>query len=371
MSLSARLLLIPVEFYCFERLGQGNNVSLRILLRMSQTLPHIAFASPLGLLVIFCAQISFAALPPLSPSTSDESDDEEVIPTNEVIIRDSIDENEEESPKPTIRYHEINRERKAGIASTIQTSISRLLRSVLTANETFSFWNFMVCTSYSTIFILFLTKNGIPVSQTEIYLWLLLTVIYSILLIALLYVGILLLTALSPGLKRRKDSNALAIRLLGTCALLAWIFIERIVSFAVVARTASVYKDSHENGEYKLYSYRRDALDYVVSELLPVLCLLFIMRRRRRGIQPSDVLIIHSFISNVFGSMGVLSASEEDHGDSDVAGTEGGALGSRRFQSYGGSKQDSFPPGSVKAVRMGAGIGRVASSSGPPPYQRT
>ena len=369
LSLLARLLLLPVEFYCFGKLDEENSIPLRILLRTSQSLPHIAFASSLGLLVIFCAQISFAALPPLSPSVSDESDEEETVPAHEVIMRGSIDEeNEEESPNVVRRrQQETKRKKRTSMGQTISTSISRFLRTVLASKQTFSLWNFVVLTSYSTIFVILSTKNGIPVSQSEIYLWTLLTAIYSFLLLVLFYVGTLLLKALSPGLKRRKDSNALAVRLLGTWGLLACIFLERTISFAVAAHTAVVYKDTDETGERKLYSYRRDALDYGVSELIPVVCLLFMMHRRRRGEMPSDVLVINSFIHNVFGSMGVLSASgEEEPGETDTtASADGGALGSRRFQSYGGSKHDS--PGTSSRV---GGIGRAASSSGPPKHSR-
>ena len=165
--------------------------------------------------MIFCAQISFAALPPLSPSVSDESDEEETtVPSHEVIMRDSIEEeeNEEESPN-ALRRRQKNAKRKKtrSIGQKVTTSVSRFLRAVLASKQTFSLWNFIVLTSYSTIFVILSTKNGIPVSQSEIYLWILLTTIYSFLLLVLFYVGTLLLKALSPGLKRRKDSNALAV----------------------------------------------------------------------------------------------------------------------------------------------------------------
>lgn len=287
-----------------------------------------------------------------------------------MLARDSIEEeNEQESPNVK-KSQETKQKTRVSITRTIYISISRFLRMVLASKQTFPIWNFVVLTSYSTIFVMLSTKNGIPVSQTEIYLWILLTAIYSFLLVALFYVGALLLRALTPGLKRRKDSNALALRLLGTCALLAWIFIERIISFAFAAHTALVYNDSDEKGERKLYSYKRDALDYGISELLPVLCLLFMMHRRRRGEMPSDVLIIHSLLNNVFGSMGVLSA-EEERGDADVVSSESGALGSRRLHaSYGGPKNESFPPGSSRTTASGGGIGRVASSNGPPLHPR-
>ena len=322
--------------------------------------------------MIFCAQISFAALPPLSPSVSDESDEEETtVPSHEVIMRDSIEEeeeNEEESPNALRRRQkDAKRKKTRSIGQTVTTSVSRFLRAVLASKQTFSLWNFIVLTSYSTIFVILSTKNGIPVSQSEIYLWILLTTIYSFLLLVLFYVGTLLLKALSPGLKRRKDSNALAVRLLCTWGLLACIFLERSISFGIAAHTAVVYKDTDETGDRKLYSYRRDALDYGVSELIPVVCLLFMMHRRRRGEMPSDVLIINSFINNVFGSMGVLSASgEEETGEMDAGSSaEGGALGSRRFQSYGGSRQHDSPSNSRVA-----GIGRAASSSGSVKHSR-
>ena len=354
------MLLIPVEFYCFGQLKQDNDIPLRILLRISQTLPHIAFASSLGLLVVFCARVSFAALPPLSPSSIDGSDEEEIIPTHEVTQRDSLEEGiEDESPINQKRSPPVNRKKNTICASKIHLSVSRFLRAVLASKHTFPLWNFFVLTSYSAIFLLLSAKDGTPISQAEIYIWFLLTAIYVTLFAALLYVGMLLLKALSPGFKRRKDSNALAVRLLATCMLLAAIFIERIVNFAIAAYSAVVYDDSYDNGERKLFSYRRDAIDYGVAELLPVLCLLFMMHRRRRGEMPSDVLIMNSFIHSVFGS--VLS-TEEDVDVGDGGSTEGGALNPRKFQSYGGSRLDSNPPGSNRG-RSG-GIGRVASSSG-------
>jgi hypothetical protein len=241
---------------------------------------------------------------------------------------------------------------------------------VLASKQTFPLWNFVVLTAYSTIFVVISAKNGVPLSQGEMYLWIFLTAIYFSLLVALLYVGTLLIKALRPGLKRRKDSNALAVRLLGTCALLAWMFFERIISFGTVAHWAFRDWASGDNGEQKLSSYRKDAIQYGISELLPVFCLLFIMHRRKRGDMPSDVLIIHSFMNNLFGSMGVLSASEDEHPDvtltSSDAGnvsSETGTLGtSRRFQSYGGTLHDSFQSG-----RSGGLVtGRATSSSGAP-----
>ena len=333
---------------------------------MSQTLPHIAFASSLGLLVIFCAQVSFAALPPLSPSSIDGSDEEEIIPTHEVTQRDSIEEKiEEESSINRKRSPSVNRKINTNCASKIHRPVSRFFRAILASKQTFPLWNFFVLISYSAIFLLLSAKNGTPISQAEIYIWFLLTAIYVTLLAALLYVGMLLLKALSPGFKRRKDSNALAVRLLATCMLLAAIFIERIVNFAIAAHSAVVYDDSYDHGERKLFSYRRDAMDYGVTELLPVFCLLFMMHRRRRGEMPSDV-IMNSFIHSVFGS--VLS-TEEDGDVGDVGSAEGGAMNPRKFQTYGGSRLDSFPPGSNRG-RSG-GIGRAASSSGQPKLPRS
>ena len=43
-----------------------------VIFRASQTLPDMAFASAFGLLIVFCAQVAYAALP-LSPQSSDVS----------------------------------------------------------------------------------------------------------------------------------------------------------------------------------------------------------------------------------------------------------------------------------------------------------
>ncbi|KAL3787847.1 hypothetical protein HJC23_000389 [Cyclotella cryptica] len=379
-SLLARLLLLPIEFYCFECLDRDNSgllkVPLQILLRTSQTFPDIVFASSLGLLVIFCAQVAFAALPPLSPNLSDASDDDEVVPTNEILIGDSIDEETEEGVVIDTRRRQENKQKgKRHITSTICTAISRFLKIALASKWTFLLWNVVVLTAYSTIFVVISAKNGVPTSQGEMYLWILLTTVYVSLIVALLYVGTLLMKALRPGLKRRKDSNALAARLLGTCALLAWIFLERIIGFGTVAHWAFVDRTSGGNGEQKLSSYRKDAIQYGISELLPVLCLLFIMHRRRRGDMPSDVLIIHSFMNNLFGSMGVLSASEDEHPDVTTLSSDMGTVSnsdistmgsSRRFQSYGGMLHDTFAP----SRSGGVGTGRATASCGPPLHPR-
>lgn len=379
-SLLTRLILLPVEFYCFECLDGDKSGLLKvpfyIILRASQTFPDVVFASSLGLLVIFCAKVSFAALPPLSPNISDASDDDEVLPTNEILRRDSIDEGIEEGVASVrIRRKENKQKEKRNIASAICTSLSRFLKMVLASKQTFPLWNFALLTAYSTIFVVISARNRVPVYRREMFLWIFLTAIYFSLLVALLYVGTLLMKALRPGLKRRKDSNALAVRLLGTCVLLAWMFFERIISFGTVAHGAFLDWASGDSGEQKLSSYRKNAIQYCLSEMLPVFCLLFIMHRRKRGDMPSDVLIIHSFMNNLFGSMGVLSASEDEHPDvtlsssdaGNVSNAETGTLGtSRRFQSYGGIQHDSFQP-----VRSGVlATGRATSSSGAPLHPR-
>lgn len=330
----------------------------------------------MGLLVTFCAQVSFAALPPLSPTLSEASDDEDATPSHELLARDSSidEENEEASSTERRRQKDIKQKEKTNVTNTICTSISCFWRTVLASRQTFPLWNFLVLTSYATIFVVISTKDEVPVSQGEMYLWVLLTILYSCLLVGLFYVGAILLKALRPGLKRRRDSNALALRLLGTCVVLACIFTERVVSFGIAAQHSFVVNDSDNHSERKLYSYRKDAIQYGLVELVPVLCLLFMMHRRRRGEMPSDVLIIHSFMSNLFGSVGVL-ASEDEHADVTLSASdagnatpESGTLGGRRFQSYGGAKHDSYPPGSRSG--SSGGINRATSSSGPPLHPR-
>ena len=91
----------------------------------------------------------------------------------------------------------------------------------------------------------------------------------------------------------------------------------------------------------------------------------------------SDVLIIHSIINNIFGSSGKLvgGSSYTTQLDTPVTSASGdggsanrvGGLGSRRFQTYGGtSRGDSFPPASASnKPRRNINMPRASSSSGP------
>mmetsp|Transcript_27582 Transcript_27582/g.57591 ORF Transcript_27582/g.57591 Transcript_27582/m.57591 type:complete len:322 (-) Transcript_27582:1055-2020(-) len=104
LALLSRFILIPVETFCFFHVKIISDQSiassvtikstlLRIVLRISQTFPEIAFASALGLLVIFCAQIAFAAMPPLTPESSEVSvhgDDDPETSEDGIAERDSL-----------------------------------------------------------------------------------------------------------------------------------------------------------------------------------------------------------------------------------------------------------------------------------------
>ena len=64
-----------METYCLSQAGSAHRFKygaaiLQILLRICQTLPDLVFASALGILVIFCANIAFAAMPPLTPESA-------------------------------------------------------------------------------------------------------------------------------------------------------------------------------------------------------------------------------------------------------------------------------------------------------------
>jgi hypothetical protein len=102
-------------------------------------------------------------------------------------------------------------------------------------------------------------------------------------------------------------------------------------------------------------SYRRNTIDYAISESLPVLFILFMMHRKTKVVQ-SDVLIMHTFHSirnNLFGSTTRLGVSENPQFDNTIvasASADGtdtarvAGLGARQFQTYGGTKVDSLPP---------------------------
>mmetsp|Transcript_5165 Transcript_5165/g.8123 ORF Transcript_5165/g.8123 Transcript_5165/m.8123 type:complete len:458 (-) Transcript_5165:1015-2388(-) len=308
LALLSRFILLPLEIYFFPNHGDqnisSNIVTIRsILLRISQTLPDVAFASALGLLVIFCAQIAFAAMPPLTPDSREGSirgdDDAEAI-YDGIAERDGVlgegaikgPENIEGNDTTSILKRNSRRAR---------TWCTRLSRTMLASKKTFATWNAIIFTSYTFIFVAALAIPHAPLSMCEISLWILMVAIYSLLFLSLVYVGVLLGNALRPGIAKQKNSNSLAIRLAVTCTLLAIIFVDRVVCFGMVAHHAIADFDGSGHDERIRASYRRSTIDYAISESLPVLFILFMMHRKRKEIRNS-VLILWS----LFGSTGRL-----------------------------------------------------------------
>lgn len=239
---------------------------------------------------------------------------------------------------------------------------ARTSRTILASEKTFAVWNILLSISYTlvTLFLVAAPANPkMPLSVCEISLWSVMVTIYSLLLLSLIFVAALLVKALHPGLGRRKNIVSLAFRLVGTCTLLAIMLIERVVSFGFVAHHVIVDSHSSDRDELIRSDYRRTALEYAVSESLPVLFILFMMHRKRKEVQNSEVLIIHSIMSNMSNLFG--SASPGD-GAGGSAGARAGGLGSRRFQTYGGTRGDSFPPSLANKAR--GNVPRVSSSGG-------
>lgn len=238
---------------------------------------------------------------------------------------------------------------------------ARISRTILASEKTFAVWNILLSISYTlvTLFLVAAPALGMPLSVCEISLWSVMVTIYSLLLLSLIFVAALLVKALHPGLGRRKNIVSLAFRLVGTCTLLAIMLIERVVSFGFVAHHVIVDSHSSDRDELIRSDYRRTALEYAVSESLPVLFILFMMHRKRKKVQNNEVLIIHSIMNNMSNLFG--SASPGD-GAGSSAGARAGGLGSRRFQTYGGTRGDSFPPSLANKAR--GNVPRVSSSGG-------
>jgi len=384
-ALLSRFFLLPVETYCFSLTNISKGISLRILLRTCQTLPDIAFSSALSLLVIFCAQIAFAAMPPLSPRASDSLGDDE---DAEIDVAGEDKDNEEgdmagydgllsigklhqlkendngqQSTKPPYRRNNCGR--------TIFMHMARCSRTVLAAKHTFLVWNVILLVSYALLLMFSFVIPLMTISIYEISLWIFLALDYSVLLVSLFYVGVLLGKALRPGIARRQGVDSLAYRLLGTCVLLVWVFSERVVSFSYVAHQSF-------DGIDGMLGYKRDALQYTAIELLPVLALLLLMHRKRKKERHHEPVMIHSLMNNIFGSTGWLGASESTTLDapnsaanpSDTGSNSGPTgstvtLGSRRFKTYGGaSRGDSFPPLTGNRQGVQQHMPRAPSSSG-------
>lgn len=373
----SRFVLLPVETFCFFQIDHNfsdqfistnftiNSTLFRIILRISQTFPDVAFASALGLLVIFCAQVAFAAMPPLTPDPSEVSprvdDDPEIIDDGAAETDALL------GVGPVNRRDAIEGEGIANkwrrVSGTVRTRCARLSRTVLASKRSYAVWNSIVFTSYALVLALLAT----PLPVHELCLWIVLLAVHVLLSLALLYVAMLLGGALRSGIERRKDADALAARLAGTCALLAVMFVDRAFRFGAVAQRAIADLESGDREEGKVrVSYTRSTIEYALVESLPVLLILVMMHRKRKEIQ-NDVLVRWS----LFGSTGRLTASNSQSDTAAMAtageGTGGAAargvgLGTRRFQSYGGVRGDSFPPSSGNKSRRN--IPRTVSSSG-------
>mmetsp|Transcript_18514 Transcript_18514/g.30309 ORF Transcript_18514/g.30309 Transcript_18514/m.30309 type:complete len:495 (+) Transcript_18514:132-1616(+) len=358
IALLCRLICFPVETYSISNAMTANLTStdkfetkpLRwVLLRASQTLPDMTFASAFGLLIVFCAQVAYAALP-LSQQPSDGSigadDNAETVANGNA------------SPQPA-RNVDFNKQQRVAYRVQLQIlfdSCAGCARKTLASKITFFMWNTMLLISFLAIFFVALAIPTISLEEFEICLWLLLIGVYSLLSLVLIYTGALLMKALRPGMLQRKGVNSLALRLIGMCVLLGCVFLDRLFSFGIVAQRARVPRNNEEeNGQFvSLALYRRNAISYVFFEVLPVLFILLIMHRKKKDPAANgqnDVLITNSIMSNIFGistrpGNAQLDTTLIPPGSSGSSNSKGGGLGSRRFQTYHGStsRADSFPP---------------------------
>ncbi|KAL7537876.1 hypothetical protein ACHAXR_008137 [Thalassiosira sp. AJA248-18] len=390
LALLSRFILLPVETFFFTPTFTSyedqtvlshftiNSAHLQIiLLRISQTFPDIIFASALGSLIIFCAQIAFAAMPPLTPQSGEGSIHGE---DDATTLEDGMTERDGLLGEGGIKGQEIimegddatNRSKgNSKIARTLCIAAARLSRTLLASKKTFVVWNIILSSSYTAVFVAALIVPTLSVS--EISLWMVMAVIYSFLLLAFCYVALLLGKALHPGIVRRKNADSLTLRLVGMCTLLAFMLINRVVWFVMVANRSIIDLNGTNQEEQRPNSYRRSTIEYLISEPLPVLFILYMMHRKRKEVQ-NDVLIIHSIMNNLFGSSSQLDTTNAPPASGDgtgIAVTRGGGLqGSRRFQTYGGTRGDSFPPTSSGTRRN---MPRATSSSGggrPKPQQQ-
>ena len=373
LALLSRFILLPVETYCLllkDDLSVLSPLS-QILLRLSQTLPDIAFASALSTLVIFCAKIAFSAMPPLTPelNTNEGSvhggDDTETISLlggerNPKLIT-SIDS----SDRTGSSVNTATKKKTQAAQHTCCSSIMRLSRTILASKTTFATWNSILALSYSFVFITDLAIPHAPPIICEFWLTILIASVYTLLLISLIYAAVLLGRALCSGIVRRKIAYSLSLRLWGCCTLLALMFIDRIVSFSMAA--AYSMSGIHQEVDTRIHiGPIWNPINYAISESLPVLLLLFMMHRKRKEVQ-SDVFImhtLHSLRNNLFGSSGrlgsaiVTSTSSDDavaarrgdvnlesrnstSSDDAVAARRKDGIGGRQYQSHGG---DSFLP---------------------------
>jgi hypothetical protein len=324
----------------------------------------MAFATAFGLLLVFCAQIAFAALP-LSPQPSDGSlgadDNAETVGNGNTSPQPARDDvfNKQQSVRAN---SDIDDGLKLNLLRTILNFCARCARKTLSSKNTLFIWNTILLISFLTIFFVALAMPTISPDEFEMCLWFVLIGVYSILSLVLIYVGSILMKALRPGMLERKGANSLALRLIGMTSLLGCMFLDRLIFFGICAQQASVSSNNEEKdgqpGQYvSLAAYRRNAISYAFFELLPVLFILLIMHRKKKEPTPnrqSDVLIIHSIMGNIFGSNARLGNEQLDTTLAPSApggsSSKGGGLGSRRFQTYHGStsRADSFPQKATK-----------------------
>ena len=361
----SRFVLLPLETIC---LSQSDNSTiptyistlLQILLRLSQTLPDIVLASALGLLVIFCVKIAFAALPPLTPDggspavakvdtnqQQQQTVTREVLPGNNEVKKGQDNNNSAEIGKEK----ELSTNEEAttsNMNSNLCTSIARLSRTILASKRTFRVWNFILSISYTLIFIEALLIPHAPLSECERHLWILMTSIYSFLFLSLVYASALMIKAIQCGLLQQKNSCSLGIRLGGTFILLAVMFIDRLVRFGLLVQHAIGYVgNSNDPNERIKIIYRRITMEYAFAESLPILLILIMMHRKRKEMQ-NDAVIIHSIINNLWQRSFSARASESqldtlspvnvtNGGDTNSSSSGTRLGGARRFQTYGGT----------------------------------
>ena len=377
LALLSRSILLPMETYLSTRKDTSpyppsESPLLRCLYRICQTLPDVAFASALATIVIFCAKTAFSAMPPLTPEQSESSmhggDDAETMEDGETERAGPSSGRERGTMKSRTNFDDAEDGAECAIGNSKATSrggacccrcisAARLSRSVLASRRTFFAWNAILIASYALVFVADVAVSRVPHVICEISLWIVMATMYSFLLISLCYAATLLMVALYSGIVRRENADSLAMRLVGSCTFLALMFIDRVVRFGTAAARAIAHMESDRQDESIVHmSYGRNTIDYAISESLPVLFILFMMHRKTKVVQ-SDVLIMHTFHSirnNLFGSTSRLGVAETPHFDSTaiVASTSAdgadtiaraAGLGTRQFQTYGGTKVDSFP----------------------------
>ncbi len=363
-----------METYCLYQMTTSSTTlnhlspSIHILLRISQTLPDVAFASAFAFLIIFCAKIAFSAMPPLTP---EPREDQLHVGVDTEIIEDGMMQREETLPvegSVKVQVHDVENNGVSNrTSSELQRvrfwiiSVVRLSRTILASEKTFVTWNMLLSISYALIFVTSLAIPNATISSCEISLWIFLAIIYSFLLLALAYAATLLGRSLLSRIESRKSANSLVGKLMGTCILLSMMLMSRAIAFGMVSYHAIFDLDNTQYEENIRSRYRKIAIEYVMSESLPILLILFMMHRKRKEV--TNDVFIHSLLNNLFGSSGKLFASDTTQIDTfaptvapsssaenfSTAAIVGGGLGSRRFQSYSGTRGDSFPPSGFKS----------------------